>query len=551
MLRTLHTYIGKDLVKVALLSLLAFTLMMTVFAVIEPLRKRGLELDEALALVGYTLPMMLSFTLPIAALFAATMVYGRFSQDNELMACRAGGVSTVTLLKSAGLLGVIVTLVSLWLLNFLIPHLTERAESVVKANVRGIIYSELNKQGYVRRDKQVVHAARVHPDQDALEGIVAVDTTNPDNLTLVSARAAQVTFDEREGETYVSVRLRDPAAVRTGSMSIFHEDVQPSIGELRLANPLRESPAWYSWDRLVRTLNRPWLNRDIRRELNHLKDQVASEEIGREIRQSLQATGRYDQLRGAPDRPAKRVELQAPRSRLVDGQVELLSVPGGTDKPYQPVRAVVTEANTVLVIEADTAKVRSATWPMIDLPVVSVEFSEGVRSRKHPRGMEPNSTAALRWTQMERMELGGLALPAEVAQRITAIDPAEFLSHPEKYTKVEAVQKRIAQIWKYDIRKLQGKILGELHGRTAYGLSCFLLVFMGAAMGLLFRGGQVLSAFALSMIPAAVVIVMILMGKEMLANPDVPLGAGLAAIWGGDVALLIGNVFLHVQLTRR
>ena len=40
------------------------------------------------------------------------MVYGRFSQDNELLACRAGGVATVSLPKSASLLGVVVTLIN-------------------------------------------------------------------------------------------------------------------------------------------------------------------------------------------------------------------------------------------------------------------------------------------------------------------------------------------------------------------------------------------------------------------------------------------------------
>jgi len=33
----------------------------------------------------------------MAALFAATLVYGRFANDNELDACKAGGISLLTL----------------------------------------------------------------------------------------------------------------------------------------------------------------------------------------------------------------------------------------------------------------------------------------------------------------------------------------------------------------------------------------------------------------------------------------------------------------------
>ena len=55
---------------------------------------------------------MVSLTLPIAALFAATIIYGRFSQDNELMACRASGICTLSLLRPAVWLGVVVSIVT-------------------------------------------------------------------------------------------------------------------------------------------------------------------------------------------------------------------------------------------------------------------------------------------------------------------------------------------------------------------------------------------------------------------------------------------------------
>ena len=42
-----------------------------------------------------------------ATLFAATIVYGRFSQENELTACRASGVSTLSVLKPALFMGVV------------------------------------------------------------------------------------------------------------------------------------------------------------------------------------------------------------------------------------------------------------------------------------------------------------------------------------------------------------------------------------------------------------------------------------------------------------
>ena len=94
-------------------------------------------------------------------------------------------------------------------------------------------------------------------------------------------------------------------------------------------------------------------------------------------------------------------------------------------------------------------------------------------------------------------------------------------------------------------------MLAEIHARFAYGLSCFLLVSMGAAMGLMFKGGQVMSAFTLAVIPASLVIVMVLMGKKIISNPDSPQVFGMAAIWIGVVALLFADVLIYMRLARK
>jgi len=109
LLKTLHGYLARDLMRVTGMALVAFTLLMTVLAIMEPLRKQGLATSEVASLFIYTLPVMLSLTLPFAALFAATIVYGRFAQDREMLACNASGISKVVLLKPAIVLGIIVT----------------------------------------------------------------------------------------------------------------------------------------------------------------------------------------------------------------------------------------------------------------------------------------------------------------------------------------------------------------------------------------------------------------------------------------------------------
>lgn len=123
MLRTLHGFLIRDLLRVTLLALVAFTLVMTVFAIIEPLRKQGLAPGQAVQLFLFTIPVTLSLTMPFSALFATSIVYGRFSQEREMLACRASGLSHMTVLQPALVLAVGVSVLTLVLTNFVAPQM--------------------------------------------------------------------------------------------------------------------------------------------------------------------------------------------------------------------------------------------------------------------------------------------------------------------------------------------------------------------------------------------------------------------------------------------
>ena len=91
----LHRYIFRELLKIFLLTTLALTLIMSLGSIFRPVQEYGIGPRQVLHLLSYFIPITLTFVLPIAALFATTLVYGRFSSDNEFDACRASGVSVV------------------------------------------------------------------------------------------------------------------------------------------------------------------------------------------------------------------------------------------------------------------------------------------------------------------------------------------------------------------------------------------------------------------------------------------------------------------------
>ena len=104
---------------------------------------------------------------------------------------------------------------------------------------------------------------------------------------------------------------------------------------------------------------------------------------------------------------------------------------------------------------------------------------------------------------------------------------------------------------KHETQALLLEIRAEMHGRVAQGLSCCLLVALGGGLGLVFRGGQVLSAFAIAVAPALVTFAVVIMGQKLLTNPDVAPWQGPVAIWSGDVLLILANLYLYGRVLRR
>jgi lipopolysaccharide export LptBFGC system permease protein LptF len=550
LLRTLHGYLAGELLRVAALAVVAFTLVMTVFAVIEPLRTEGLGASQLLALVGYTLPMMLSLTLPVAALFAATIVYGRFSQDNELMACRASGISTVLLLKPALLLVLGVTAASLWLGYFVTPRLAASCERVIHDNLAGILSHRLRTQGYVDWERNVLHAAEVRADGNRLilRGVVASSEEDPDNIVVAAAPRAVVRFLPRGGEVAARVTLQDPDGMATGRpFAGSHRGRRFELPrEIPLPSPLRQEPSFYSLPRLLQTLRRPLGAEVIQQQLEKRKQEIAGEIMARQVVEAIRAGRRYAGLRGE----RKACVLTAGDANVAGGAAKLRAAADANGR-IRRVRAVVHEPAAVQTVLADEAEVRARWWAVYERFVVSVKLRGNVRTRVTGTGAEPNAAPAGGWVSRQAVEIGGLRLPEGVAEVLDELEPERLLYQPRRYTADPRILTDLAYLRDHDLKRLVGKVLGELHGRTAYGLSCFLLVSLGAALGVLFRGGQILSAFALSVIPGGVTIVLVLMGQEMVSNPDVSRAAGLGAIWAGVVALLAGNAYIYAAPLRR
>lgn len=560
MLRTLHGYLTKELTKVTVLALVAFTLVMTVFAIIEPLRKMGLSAEQVLSLIGYTLPSMLSLTLPIAALFATTIVYGRFSQDNELLACKASGISAASLVKPALVLGVLATAVSLLASNYLTPRMALMGEKAIRS-ARGAIYQELLTKGHYDTGTIVVRAEAIDKENDVLQGVVFSDRKKKDGaVTVVAMSQVRLFFNEgADGKSYLTILPDNPVVMTARDQQVFREKSQP-LEAIPLDNPMRDRMAFCDWKGLVAMLEQPVEHRKVKQSLLEIKQAIVFDGFLREVAAGVVLPEGYSRLRDqqftyvikAPHAVVENSKDEAKATLLLQGieNTSLAGTKATSEGHWRDVEvSVLQNGKPVQVIRASSGEVQIVRSQMLNASLVSIQLDdpEGVQVLQAGQEEEPSHSR-------KRWDVGQLAIPEDSAA-IANISLADVYSDALAYTHNESILKKYKELKNKGINILEADVRAEMHGRVAYSLSCFLLVALGAALGLIFRGGQIVSAFALSVIPAAIVIVMILMGKELVGNPGVQarfgMGMGLAVMWSGIVTLVVANVIIYLKLVRK
>ncbi len=86
--------------------------------------------------------------------------------------------------------------------------------------------------------------------------------------------------------------------------------------------------------------------------------------------------------------------------------------------------------------------------------------------------------------------------------------------------------------------------------RLVFGIGCVPLIMIGIGLGIIKKGGHLLSAFGASSVPAAVLIVCIMMGKNIAKNPDAQAGSGIVLMWAGLVFLSLLAVGIYRKLLK-
>jgi len=148
----------------------------------------------------------------------------------------------------------------------------------------------------------------------------------------------------------------------------------------------------------------------------------------------------------------------------------------------------------------------------------------------------------------------GLILPRAVIDKYANEDVLQAISSDSVSSamqkgpspKLKALQSEL----QFTIDETLAEIEAEIHSRLVFGIGCVTVIMIGVGLGIIFRGGHLLSAFGASSVPAAALAVCIMMGKNIAKNPKVEGGSGVILMWAGLVLLSLLAVGIYRKLLK-
>lgn len=128
--------------------------------------------------------------------------------------------------------------------------------------------------------------------------------------------------------------------------------------------------------------------------------------------------------------------------------------------------------------------------------------------------------------------------PEKLASKLSGLPPSR---------KLRLLQTRLDRT----IRKTGAQIKAEIHSRLVFGIGCVPMILIGIGLGIIKKGGHLLTAFAASCIPAAVLIVCIMSGKNITQNLSTQAVSGLTVMWAGLGFMCLLAIVMFYRLLKR
>ena len=101
------------------------------FRLIDLFVRKGLPFDIVGQILIYTLPLIVSYTAPMAILVAIVMTFGRLAQDNEILALKVSGQTFFSLMKTPLIATLLFMFFLIFFNSFILPESNHRVRNLM------------------------------------------------------------------------------------------------------------------------------------------------------------------------------------------------------------------------------------------------------------------------------------------------------------------------------------------------------------------------------------------------------------------------------------
>ncbi len=206
----IQRYVFGELTRAFLFVLTAVTVL-TIFAgVIQQALEKGLTIEHTLLILPYVVPSMLPFTIPAALLLTVCLVYGRMAGDHEVTAAKASGISVLSLLWPALILGAVLSVFSLFLTDQVIPWAEGKIEQTIVQAMEDIILEKMRSKNGFQDPKSGLSITVAGVDGHVLlRPFIVINKLGPDStdqITTLRAEEASIHLQPRNRKVIFQVK---------------------------------------------------------------------------------------------------------------------------------------------------------------------------------------------------------------------------------------------------------------------------------------------------------------------------------------------------------
>lgn len=160
---------------------------------------------DVVRLIVFSLPSIVALAVPFGSLVGALMAIGRLSSDNEIIAFQASGIALPRLFTPVAVLGVLLSLGSFVMNDYLLPLGTIKFGELYRELLYANPNLELEANAVTTYQDSVIVSGDVRRGE--IEGLVILEEDDRGNTRAIVARSASVEREESRG--LITLQLND------------------------------------------------------------------------------------------------------------------------------------------------------------------------------------------------------------------------------------------------------------------------------------------------------------------------------------------------------